>query len=294
VNGRFTRREALLTLCSTALAACASEAAAPVASTERSLRQIQASVGGRVGVFAVDTRTGHTVAYRENERFAMCSTFKWLLAAAVLGRVDRAEIGLGDRVPYGKADLIEGTSPVTAAHAAEGAMTIEALARAAVTVSDNTAANLLLAKIGGPEGLTAFCRAWGDPVTRLDRNEPTLNANDPDDVRDTTSPRAMADMMRAVLCGAVLSQSSQERLLGWMRACETGKDRLRAGLPAGWSVGDKTGTGERGACNDVGVAVPPGRAPILIAVYMSDGPAPEEKLEDAHVAVARLVSTALG
>ena len=126
-------------------------------------------------------------------------------------------------------------------------MTIDALTQASVTVSDNTAANLLLPKIGGPAGLTHFIRSLGDPVTRLDRDEPTLNSNDPGDPRDTTSPRAMVGLMRRTLCGDALSPAGRDRLLGWLRACETGKDRLRAGLPRDWTVGDKTGTGERSA-----------------------------------------------
>jgi beta-lactamase class A len=264
-----------------------------MAGDEGSLDEMESRVGGRVGVFAIDTGSGRTLAHRENERFAMCSTFKWTLAATVLGMVDRSEASLEERLPYGKADLLD-HAPVTTANVAEGAMTLEALAHAAVTVSDNTAANLLLAKVGGPAGLTRFFRALGDPVTRLDRNEPELNENEPGDARDTTSPRAMVGLMRAVLCGDVLSRASRERLLGWMHACETGKNRLRAGFPAGWMVGDKTGTGMNGACNDLAIAVPPGRAPILVAAYLSDSEADGELLESAHVGVARLVSAQMG
>jgi beta-lactamase class A len=173
-------------------------------------------------------------------------------------------------------------------------MTVEALAEAAVTVSDHTAANLLLAKIDGPAGFTRFVRAIGDDVTRLDRTEPALNDNDPSDPRDTTSPRAMATTMRRVLCGDVLSAASRERLLGWLRACETGKERLRAGLPAAWTVGDKTGSGQRGAVNDVAIAVPPGRAPILVAAYLSDGHGELATLAAAHADVGRLIGRELG
>jgi beta-lactamase class A len=257
------------------------------------LVEIESWVGGRVGVFAIDTGTGRILAHRETERFVMCSTFKWTLAAAVLGMVDRSETTLEERVPYGKADLLD-HAPVAAEHVAQGAMTVEDLARAAVTFSDNTAANLLLAKVGGPAGLTRFFRASGDQVTRMDRNEPTLNENEPGDIRDTTSPQAMVGLMRAVLCGDVLSRPSRERLLGWMQACETGRNRLRAGLPAGWLVGDKTGTGMNGACNDVAIAVPPGRAPILVAAYLSDSEAEGDMLEAAHAGIARLASAKFG
>jgi beta-lactamase class A len=225
----------------------------------------------------------------------MCSTFKWTLAAAVFARIDRGEGTLDERIALGPADLIE-VAPVTRAHVGEGAMTAFDLASAAVTVSDNTAANLLLARVGGPQGLTAFFRQCGDTVTRLDRNEGTLNSNDPGDVRDTTSPRAMVGLMKAVLVGGALKTASRERLLALLRACETGKRRLRAGLPASWVVGDKTGTGENGAFNDLAIAIPPGRAPILIAAYMSEGPDDDDdatRHEAGHVAIARLVASQL-
>jgi beta-lactamase class A len=262
---------------------------APPARASRSAAEIEARLGGRVGVFALDTGTGRQLAHRADERFAMCSTFKWVLAAATLVRADRAELSLDERVTYGPPDLDE-YAPFAREHVAEGSARVEDLARAAVVVSDNTAANLLLAKIGGPAGLTRFVRSLGDPVTRLDRTEPTLNNNEPDDPRDTTSPRAMAELMRRLLCGDTLSVRSRERLLSWLRDCETGKDRLRAGFPPNWIVGDKTGTGERGAMNDVAIAVPPGRAPILVAAYMSEGRAESAALRSAHADVAQLVA----
>jgi beta-lactamase class A len=138
--------------------------------------------------------------------------------------------------------------------------------------------------------LTDFCRTQGDLVTRLDRDEPTLNTNDPGDPRDTTSPRAMVNLMYRVLCGDALSPGGREHLMGWLRACETGKNRLRAGLPRTWTVGDKTGTGNRNAVHDVAIALPPERAPILIAAYLSEGGSGLEVLEAAHAEVGRLVA----
>lgn len=174
-------------------------------------------------------------------------------------------------------------------------MTVGALAGAAVTLSDNTAANLLLTKLGGPPGLTRFIRAQGDTVTRLDRTEPTLNDNTPGDPRDTTTPRAMLDLMRRLLCDSdPLSAASRAQLLAWMRGCQTGTRRLRAGLPAGWSVGDKTGSGRRNAINDVALVVPPGCAPLIIASYASDSAGSVSALEATHAAVARLVAHTLG
>jgi beta-lactamase class A len=250
---------------------------------------IEAEIGGRLGAFALDTRSGAVLAHRGDERFALCSTFKWALAAAVLKRVDGAELGLDQPVSYGSSDLLE-YAPTTRQHVAAGALSVEELAMAVVVNSDNTAANLLLAKIGGPPAMTDFFRSLGDPLTRLDRPEPDLNANVEGDLRDTTSPRVMVGAMRAVLCGDVLSRAQRSRLLGWMNACETGHDRLRAGLPREWRVGDKTGTGVRGAVNDIAIAFPPGRPPILIACYLSGSPAPLRALNAAHALVARRVA----
>lgn len=222
----------------------------------------------------------------------MCSTFKWVLAAAVLRHVESRTLSLQDRLSYGEADLLE-YAPVAREHAREGFMTVEASMEAAVTVSDNTAANLLLREIGGPMGLTQFIKANGDSVTRLDRDEPLLNVNKPGDLRDTTSPRAMVGLMRHLLCGQTLSEEHRALLIGWMRACETGRRRLRAGFPSGWTVGDKTGSGLRNAVNDVAIAVPPGRAPILVAAYMSEGTAAMDALQAAHAKVASVVAREL-
>jgi beta-lactamase class A len=300
--GRLLRRDLLLATTSVLVSACASRPPARSATTRAApqdaseeLARIEASVGGHVGVFALDTASGRTIAHRADERFAMCSTFKWTLAAAAFARIDRAEGSLEQRIPFGPADLME-AAPVTSAHVGEGSMTIEALARATVTVSDNTAANLLLTWIGGPGALTAFYRQLGDTVTRLDRNEPSLNSNEPGDVRDTTSPRAMVGLLNAVLLGNALKSASRERLVALLRACETGKKRLRAGLPPDWVVGDKTGTGDS-AFNDVAIAIPPGRAPILIAAYMSDPGGPDDengvRHEAGDVAIARLAARTL-
>lgn len=256
---------------------------------ERSLAELEDEIGGRLGVLAVDTGNGRQLEYRADERFALCSTFKWLLAAAVLDRVDRGTLQLDEFVPYTKSDLLS-YAPVTSQHVAEGSMTIGSLAEAAVTLSDNTAANLLLQKLGGPAALTHFIRTTGDPFTRLDRNEPTLNTNIAGDVRDTTSPRAMVGSMRRILCEDTLSPSNREQLLRWLRASETGKNRLRAGFPADWVVGDKTGSCENNAINDVAIAIPPGRHPILVAVYTSGAATDLGALNAAHVEIARFVA----
>ena len=254
---------------------------------------IEAGLGGRVGVMALDTGDGFDdgfeMSYRADERFAMCSTFKWLLAAFVLSRVDRDEIALDEALTYGPEDLLD-YAPVAQAHVDTGSLTVEALCRAAVSISDNTAANLLLERVGGPLQLTAFLRRTGDTVTRLDRNEPELNTNIPGDERDTTSPRAMVETMNRFLLGDVLAERSRERLIRWLKETTTGLDRLRAGLPAGWLAGDKTGTGVNGAANDVAIAWPPDRKPILIASYLSQSEATAEARNAAHADIAAIIA----
>jgi beta-lactamase class A len=253
------------------------------------LGDIERASGGRLGVCAIDTATGKELIHRADERFSMCSTFKWVLAAAVLRRIEQGALSLEQRIAFGEPDLLE-YAPATSRHLADGFMTVEALVEAAVTVSDNTAANLLLRTVDGPAGLTRFIRDNGDSVTRLDRDEPLLNTNEPGDPRDTTTPRAMAHLMGRLLCGQGLPEPHRARLVAWMRACETGTKRLRAGFPHDWMVGDKTGSGLHNAINDVAIASPPGRAPVLVAAYLSGGSSTKDALEATHAKVAKLVT----
>jgi beta-lactamase class A len=197
----------------------------------------------------------------------MCSTFKFLAVAAVLKRVDDGQEKLDRFVTYGPKDILE-YAPVTKEHLKDGGMALGALCAAAVEQSDNTAGNLLLDTIGGPGGLTDFVRNIGDEKTRLDRKEPELNSATPDDERDTTTPAAMCADMQRLLLGNVLSESSRRQLEDWLRQNETGALMIRAGVPKTWIVGDKTGRCGNGATNDVAIIRPPGRAPILIAIYL--------------------------
>ncbi|XYI03789.1 class A beta-lactamase [Sorangium sp. So ce1128] len=266
----------------------------PQARAAPALARIEAQLGGRLGVAALDTATGARIGNRAAERFALCSTFKALLAANILARVDQGQLTLDRRVTYRESDLLE-HAPVTRARLAEGGLTLEELCAAAVEVSDNTAANLLLAQVGGAAGLTAYLRSLGDEVTRLDRDEPALNTNIPNDLRDTTTPDAMADTCRVLLVGdRALREASRARLVGWMVRSTTGLTRLRAGLPKDWVVGDKTGTGGSGATNDVAVAWPPSRAPIVIACYVDAPSASADARNAAHAEVARIVAEAFG
>ncbi|MEX2125309.1 MAG: class A beta-lactamase [Woeseia sp.] len=262
------------------------------AATDSPFADIEAGLGGRVGVMAIDTGDGLEISHRADERFAMCSTFKWILAAFVLSQVDQDEVALDERLSYGTEDLLD-YAPVAKKHVEAGWLTVEALCQAAVAISDNTAANLLLNRVGGPAELTAFLRQSGDTVTRLDRNEPTLNTNVAGDERDTTSPRAMAGTMNRILLGDLLSMPSRDRLIRWLKETTTGLDRLRAGLPSDWVAGDKTGTGANGAANDVAIAWPPNRKPVLIAAYLSEADATPEARNAAHARIATAIAQSM-
>jgi beta-lactamase class A len=223
--------------------------------------------GGRLGAAMMNTATGARFGYRENERFPMCSTSKLLTVGAVLTRVDQGKEQLGRVVHYSTSDLVT-YSPATK-NGVEHGMSIQELCVAAMTLSDNTAANLLLTTIGGTQEFTSFARALGDNVTRLDRNEPTLNEALSGDPRDTTSPAAMMMDMRTLLLGNQLSSACKALLTQWMIANTTGNRALRAGVPKNWKVGDKTGAGERGTTNDVAILWPPKHSPILATVYLT-------------------------
>ena len=253
---------------------------------------IERETGGRIGVAALDTETGVHITHRADERFAMCSTFKLMLAAAVLSCVDSGAIRLSQRLRY-TADIMLSNSPITAAHLQEGALPVGMLAQPVVEVSDNTAANLLLELIGGPVGYTAYLRSLGDELTRLDRVELDLNSNLPSDPRDTTTPAAMLADMNKSLVGNSLAMHSRRKLLDWMRDCRTGRERLRAGVPTSWSAGDKTGTGGRGAVNDLAIFWPPNRRPILVACYQSDSNRSSDVLSTVHARIGAILASAL-
>jgi beta-lactamase class A len=221
----------------------------------------------------------------------MCSTFKAMAVAAALALVDRGAEHPDRFVPYGQKDLLP-YAPVAREHVAAGGLSFGDLCAAAIEYSDNTAANLVLAAIGGPAGWTGFVRSLGDASSRLDRTEPTLNTAIPGDPRDTTTPLAMLTDLKLVLLGKVLSASSRDRLVGWMVDCQTGRSRLRAGLPSSWRVADKTGTGAHGMANDIAVAWTPS-GPIVIACYLSAERASDTERDAAHAEVARIVAESL-
>ncbi|MYV52303.1 class A beta-lactamase [Streptomyces sp. SID3212] len=261
----------------------------------RQLLALEEERSARLGVFAHDVATGRTVLHRGHERFPICSVFKTLAVAAVLRDLDRDGEYLSRRVRYTERDVVRsGHAPVTGlpANLAQG-MTVEALCAASITHSDNTAANLLLGKLGGPASVTRFCRSVGDTVTRLDRWEPELNSAEPDRVTDTTGPYAVGRTYARLILGHALDPGDRERLTGWLLANTTGGARLRAGLPDDWTVAEKTGTGDYGTTNDVGVAWPPGRRPVVLSV-LSTQEDPDAPADDQLVArTAALVTAAL-
>jgi beta-lactamase class A len=259
------------------------------------LRALEARSGGRLGVAVRDTGSGAQLLHRADELFPLCSTFKLLLAAYVLHRVEQGAEGLAQRVTY-PASVLVTYSPRTAPHA-EGAtpgggMTVAQLCEATLVLSDNTAANLLLGRHGGPQGLTAWLRSLGDTHTRLDRWETELNSALPGDPRDTTTPQAMLLTMDKILLGSALKPASREQLLSWIRGNLTGDHALRAGFPAGWVVGDKTGSGDMATRNDVAIAWPSATgAPLLVASYLTgaQGLTPAQR-DGVHAEVARIAS----
>jgi beta-lactamase class A len=264
-------------------------AASQFARLKQDLTDIEAKSGGRLGVAMVDTETSTTIDHRGHERFPLCSTFKVLAAGGVLARVDAGKEQLDRSVAIQASDIVEG-SPATKQHIGQ-TMTLAELCEAAMTLSDNTAGNLLLEALGGPAGLTAYARSLGDAVTRLDRIETDLNECRPGDLRDTTTPLAMCGNLRALVLGDALSAKSKKQLSSWLVSNQTGGARLRAGLPASWRVGERTGTGQNGTTNDVGIMWPEGDTPLVVAAYLTETEAAKEKRDATLAAVARAVSS---
>jgi beta-lactamase class A len=227
--------------------------------------------GGHIGVYAENLKTGKKLAWRADERFVMCSTFKASLAALTLSRADRGKEDLERMIAYGAGDIQDFYAPVARQNLAKGRMSVGEMCEAAVELSDNACANLLLASGGGPAALTKFWRSTGDRVSRLDHNEPVLNRSKPGDPHDTTTPMAMAGNLRRFLLGDVLSARSRGRLLDWMIACKTGANRLRGGLPAAWQIADKTGNNGSDAAGDIAMAWPAPDRPVVICGYTQGG-----------------------
>ena len=281
----FTRR----TLLGLALgAAFAGEAGA--ARGASALKAIYKRIGGRMGVHILDSQSGRRIVYDDEARFAMASTFKLPMAAALLWQVDRRAFPMDQPMPIAKEDLMA-NSPIIEAALAKGIteLAVRDLCGAAVAYSDNAATNILLKGMGGPESVTSFLRSIGDEVTRCDRMEPDLNSNLPGDERDTTTPRAMAETLLRIFTQDVLTLGSRALLIDWMIAAKPGLDRVRKGLPQNWQSGDKTGTGEHGAFNDLVVTWPPKRRPIIATVYMSESQLGPQQLAAAQADIGAMI-----
>ena len=287
----ISRRNAILGAAAMGLSACVRGEEGP--DWRGRLAAIERAAGGTLGAYLFDTASGQGTGWREGERFAHCSSFKLSLAALALAMQERGEISLAEPIPYGEADLMA-HSPVTRERLGKG-MTIGELAHATLVTSDNAAANLLLRRFGGPEALTAFWRGLGDNVSRLDRYEPALNDVPPGEARDTTTPQAMARTLARLLTDNVLGETSRDTLVRWMIEVETGSRRLRAGLPAGWRAGDKTGTGvnETNATYvDIGWFTPPSGRMIVVTGYFRPGKIVEAMDPVAEQALADLARVA--
>lgn len=257
------------------------------------LADLEAQSGGRLGVAVLDVASGELTGRRLDERFAMCSTFKALATAFVLARVDRGDEQLDRRITFSEHDLVPPFTE-TKPHVGPPGMTVAELCEVMVTVSDSTAANLMLDSFGGPAALTAYLRSLGDGVTRLDRRELDLNRVAPGDARDTTSPAAMVRTLQRLLLGDALSEASRARLTGWMIAArDAATRRLRVGLPPAWRIANKPGTWEGVSTNDIGVIWPPDSGPIVVAAFLGSSPAPVAAQEAVLADVAGLVAGAL-
>ncbi|WP_374328432.1 class A beta-lactamase [Azonexus sp.] len=284
----MSRRRFLRTLSAIGLIAAAPRAALANGSVTDRLRALEAAVGGRLGVHIIDTATGDSVGYRADERFMLLSSFKVLAGAYVLQRVDAGLDRLDRRIVFDRSALLP-WSPVTEKFADGQGMTLGELCAATIATSDNAAANLILDSFAGPPALTAFLRGSGDDVTRLDRREPELNQPGADPDFDTTTPRSMATTLQRLLLGDLLSPASRRQLQDWLLACVTGERRLKAGLPADWRIGDKTGS-NRSDASDVGIVWPPGRPPLLVAAYLSDSPAEPAACEACLAGVGKILA----
>ncbi|PKA35076.1 Exo family class A beta-lactamase [Streptomyces sp. SM8] len=267
-----------------------------VSDAERRLAGLERASGARLGVYAYDTGSGRTVAYRADELFPMCSVFKTLSSAAVLRDLDRNGEFLSRRIFYTQDDVdrADGAPETGKPENLANGMTVEELCEVSITASDNCAANLMLRELGGPDAVTRFVRSLGDRVTRLDRWEPELNSAEPGRVTDTTSPRAMTRTYGRLVLGDALNPRDRRLLTSWLLANTTSGDRFRAGLPDDWTLGDKTGAGRYGTNNDAGVTWPPGRAPIVLTVLTTKTEQDAARDDGLVADAARVLAETLG
>ena len=257
-------------------------------SVQQQLAALEKDSGGRLGVMLINTEDNSQIAYRADERFAMCSTSKFMAASAILKQSETQTELLNRRVSLKKSDLVN-YNPITEKHLDTG-MTVGELAAAALQYSDNTAMNKLIEQLGGPQKVTEYARTLGDKTFRLDRTEPTLNTAIPGDDRDTTSPRAMALSLQHVTLGSALAEPQRAQLVEWMKGNTTGAMSIRAGLPATWVVGDKTGSGDYGTTNDIAVIWPDNKAPLILITYFTQPQKDAKSRRDVLASAAKIVT----
>ena len=258
-------------------------AGAQADSVAERVRAVGDRLGARIGFSMLDSADGSAVAVNADQRFPMCSTFKVVGTGAVLAMVDRGEADLSTPIVIEQSDMVE-YAPKTETMIGQ-TMTLGEICEAALTLSDNVAGNKILETVGGPEALTEWARSIGDETFRLDRWETELNEATPGDERDTTTPAAMAETLRKLTSGDVLSDAGKAHLLTWMTANQTGDAKLRAGLPDDWSVGDKTGGGAYGTMADVAILERPDGSTISVAVYMTET---EASFDDRNAGIAEI------
>jgi beta-lactamase class A len=256
------------------------------------LKALEDASNGRLGVAAFNTADNAQLSYRADERFPFCSTFKLLLTSAILARSAHDDGLLARRITYTQGDLVN-YSPVSEKHVADG-MTVAELCAAALQYSDNSAANLLIRLLGGPSSVTAFARSIGDNEFRLDRMETELNTAIPGDLRDTTTPAAMARDLQRLALGDALGAAQRDQLQTWMRGNTTGDARIRAGVPRDWQVADKTGTGDYGTSNDIAVLWPPAKPPIVVVIYFTQREQDAKARNDVIASAAKIIAGRFG
>ncbi len=260
---------------------------------QKKLADLEASSGGRIGLFVINTGDNTRIQYHAKERFPMCSTSKVMAVSAILKRSTKDKHLLQHKIAYTRNDIdLSGYAPITKNHIIDG-LAISELCEAAITQSDNTAMNLLMKKLGGPEAVTSFAHSIGDNKFRLDRYEPELNSAIPGDLRDTTTPKAMAESLNKLAFGKALEPTQQNQLLAWLKGNTTGSARMRAGVPEGWLVGDKTGTGNYGTTNDIGIIWPQNASPIVVAIYFTQNKKDATPRDDVIASVIRILINSL-
>ncbi len=285
------RKSALMAAAAVPLLLASGSLWASADAIQQKLADLEKRSGGRLGVALINTADDSQTLYRGDERFAMYSTGKVMAAAAVLKQSESHPDVVNKRLEIKKSDLVV-WSPITEKHLQSG-MTLAELSAAALQYSDNTAMNKMISYLGGPEKVTAFAQSIGDVTFRLDRTEPALNSAIPGDKRDTTTPLAMAESLRKLTLGNALGEQQRAQLVTWLKGNTTGGQSIRAGLPASWAVGDKTGAGDYGTTNDIAVIWPENHAPLVLVTYFTQPQQDAKSRKEVLAAAAKIVTEGL-